>query len=76
MKKWILSAVFMLTLSGFAAAQKIAALAKKEEPKKGTITRKGTETTIAKKEEDAAPVKLIIASPVIASTDAPPIKEK
>lgn len=76
MKKWILSAVFIIALSGFAAAQKTSAVVKKgkEDTKKGLSIKKGSDSTLVKKEE-TTPIKLSIATPIIAVTDAPVIKQ-
>ena len=77
MKKWILSTICIVVFSGFAAAQKSSEPQKKgkEDTRKGTIVKKGTESVNTGKTEDA-PVKLAIATPVINTVDAPKIKQR
>ena len=76
MKKWILSAICLVLITGYAAAQKIAAVPKngKEDSRKGIVVKQGTDSSL-NKVTNAAPFKLIIAAPVIATLDAPAIKQ-
>ncbi|HEU0109263.1 MAG TPA: hypothetical protein VFQ73_00240 [Flavisolibacter sp.] len=77
MKKWILSAAFLLALSGFATAQttsgKSSPAQKTQKPvKKGTAIKKVSDQSYpAKKETEAKIVKLVIALPAVDTLSVP-----
>jgi len=76
MKKWILSAAFLLAFTGYCAAQKTTTTSKpvtEKAAKSGTIKSKGTDTSpVIKKDVSTHQAKVRLELPAVDTTGTVP----